>query len=256
MSRATAKAIRAWMLTLMGRQAPQTEQDALANVALSLPAFQARFSAEAFCVASIDAIAQTERFWNEAGVARALDTWCKINAPEDTHALPPEAESAPLDTPGKHWVANFLRAGSDAEAIRSLGLIRAKHREAFAWLLKTNDRAASIAVMHRWNPPSTTSEMVEEWDNEQEIRRRARKIAMDASARAWDRRGFNFRGKIMDVFVRIVKMHAPQHAWAMWEEWDALAHPVVIDVASVPASVPVAFPSPPAVEIGAGLFGD
>lgn len=153
MTKATTVQVRQWMLSLMARQAPQSVDDAKANIALSLPALKMRFQAETFCAGSIDAIAGTERFWNEAAVTRGLEAWERAHAPQDVTALPPEAEAAPFGLAGKNWVAGFYRCEDDEAMIRRLELIRCYAVPVFVWLANREPRAASIVVRMGWHVP-------------------------------------------------------------------------------------------------------
>lgn len=236
MSKATRKSTRTWMLGLIGRQGVSGSVDDIeAQIALSLPAFIARFPSEAFCAASLDAVAGAEKFWNEARVMAALEAWQRSNEPAGP-ALPAQAAAAPVSEQAKHWLAGFYRAGDDRQAARALDLMRAQSPEAYEYVCRADLRAADIAVARRWPIPRTARDMADEWDDEAGIRRIARRLALETSGDAYGTNRFNFREFLMATLARTVKIHAPQHGWAMLDEWDQIAHPpVTIDAVVVPS---------------------
>lgn len=248
MTKATAKHVRQWMLSLMARQAPQSEADVKAAVALSLLAMQLRFPAETYCQASLDAVAATERFWNEAGVSRALEAWRSTNAPQDVAALPPEAESAMVSREAKLWLAMWYRADSDTAAERTLDLIRARSDEAFAYLMRVDVRAADIAVWRKWAPHSRDS-LAMDWQDEAVIRSYARRIA--AIERGPSRMQASLWQIVFNTFVQIVKVNAPQHQDAMLDELRWIASG---GAAGEAEPIPVAFQAPPAVMFDDEMF--
>jgi hypothetical protein len=260
MSKATKVEIRRWMLAVMARQAAQSEADVQANVALSLAAFQSKFPAEAFCGTSIDYVVGNEKFWNEAAVMRRMSEWCDANAPAAA-ALPPEAANAPVSEEAKQWLAFYYRAPDDAQAVRCLDLLRSHSPQAFAYLMRVDINAASIAVYRKWFV-ATPADLAADWDDEAGIRQRARRVVetmRDTSA--GDVRPvhqFTSIGQaltlkatgmvILNAMVHAVKLHAPQHAEALLDELRSIKQPVEI----VP--VPVAFSTSPTVDIAASLF--
>jgi len=219
MTKATRGAVRTWLLTLMARQAPQSEHDVKAAIALSLPSLQLKFPAEAFCQASIDVIAATERFWNEAGVTKALDAWWRENDTTPVRSLHPEAETAPVSDPAKHWLAGFYTAADDHHATRQLDLIRAYSAEAYGYLVQHDHRAASIAVWRKWEVPYAPSDLANDWDDEQGIRERVRKLASldrssGLSSLVWK--------VAANTLIQAVRHHAPQHRDALVDELKSL----------------------------------
>lgn len=172
--KATKRAAARWLLELMGRQVPQSVTDAKRNAETATPAFAARFEAAAFCQASQDAIAGTERYWNEASVSRALDTWCKANLGTPEVAFLPEVDAAPLSPGGKHAYARFLRAADEPSALAALGLMRNLEPEAFDWVARNDAAAASFVVGRGWRLALDAQELRAEWDDEEAVRARAR----------------------------------------------------------------------------------
>lgn len=174
--KATKRAVARWLLELMGRQVPQSVVDAKRNAETATSAFAARFEAAAFCQASQDTIAGAERYWNEASVSRALDTWCKANLGAPDVSYPPEVDAAPLSPSGKHAYARFLRADDDVSAIAALGLMRDLEPEAFDWVAHNDLRAASFVVGRGWRLAMSAEELRQEWDDEDAVRARARAL--------------------------------------------------------------------------------
>jgi hypothetical protein len=236
------------MLSLMARQAPQSEADVKAAVALSLPAMQLRFPAETYCQASLDAVAATERFWNEAGVTRALETWQSANSPQSTTALPVEAETAPVSPEAKQWLAHWYRATEDEQCARALDLIRSRSEEAFAYLVRVDMRAADIAVWRKWAPPARETLMAD-WDDEAGIRRRVRKLV--ALPRGPSRLQAGLWNIAFNALVQAVKVNAPQHADALLDELRWIASG---GLAAEVGPIPVAFQAPPMVEFDDEMF--
>lgn len=233
MTKATKRDVRKWILTLTARQAVHCSVDELeVQVGLAIPALIARYSAETFCQASIDAVAAAERFWSEAGTVKALDAWCQANQPKTFSALPEQAENAPLARIHKLWLAHFYRAGDDVAAASALDLIRAQDTIAFEYLCRTDDNAISIAIRRGWMP-RTRDGLAADWDDEEGIRRLVRKIAREAPSRGWGtpkvtREGasqFNFRGMLLETLARMVGMHARQHGPAMFDELNSMLRP-------------------------------
>jgi hypothetical protein len=213
--KATRASVRTWLLTLMARQAPQSEHDVKAAVALSLPSLQLKFPAEAFCQASIDHIAATERFWNEAGVTKALDAWWRQNDTTPVRSLPPEAEAALVSQAAKYWLAGFYNATDDTQAARQLDLIRGHSPEAYEYITRNDPRAASIAVWHKWWVPRTSAELAADWDDEQAIRQKVRALCqIERSA------GFMplIWSAAMKSLIQAVRLHAPHHKDALVDE--------------------------------------
>lgn len=173
------------------------------------------YDVEAFQTDSREAVAATLKWWREADIRERLDTWVSINI-QSRHALPPEAEAALVSQEGKHWVALFYRAKDDARQVRALDLIRAHSDEAYGWLLRTEPRAADIAVWKRWDTPRHGDALAAEWSDEDDVRTMARKIALQASTR------FGYRDFLMITFARVIRVHAPQHGRAMLDEWNKL----------------------------------
>jgi len=247
MAKATQKQTRTWILTVMARQAVTMSTDQVEIQArLSLPAFIARFPADCFCAASADAVCATERYWNEAKVTQALETWQRANAPVTSNVLPPEADAAPLSMDGKLWLIGWYRADTDPQAERSLELMRAKSDEAFGWLIKNDVRAADIAVWRKWVPRSRT-DLAADWDDEAGVRRLAARIATEAPMNGQGQHGFSYRGFLLQTLARAVSLHAPQHGPAMFDELRWIA-------AGSPSEAPEI--AAPAVDIDLGMFGD
>jgi hypothetical protein len=242
--------VREWMLLLMARQAVTLSvDDVKAQVALSLPAMTVRFPAEAFCAESLDAIAGTERYWNEAGVSKALDAWWKAHQPA-LAALPQEAEDAPLDMPGKQWVAYFYRATDDAAAALALSLIQAKDAAAYGYLLRTSATADSIARERDWRVPLTHAELAYEWDDPERIKAAFGKV-LGMRGRILDERHSTaveatVWGVAYTALVTAVRIHAPRHLH--------LLDPAQLREVREP--VPPIVALPPVVTPEAGLFGD
>lgn len=246
MAKATQKQVHAWILLVMSRQAANmSATEAETQAKLSRAAFAARFPADCFCAASVDHVCATERYWNEAKVTQALEAWQSANAPRST--MPPEAENAPVSNEAKHWLAHWFRAETDPAADRALDLIRTRSDEAFGYLMVHDHRAASVAVWKHWPVPRTPIELAAEWDDEDGIRRLARRIATEAPARGQGTNGFSYRSFLLETLARTVKLHAPQHGPAMFEElrW----------IAAGGAAVPVEAERAPPVDIELGMFG-
>lgn len=227
------------MLGVIARQGvSMSVDDVEAQIALSLPAFVARFPAETFCAASLDAVCATERFWNEARIIAALEAWRTANEPSGP-ALPAQAEAAPVSNEAKRWLASWYRAEDDRAAERALDLIRSYCDEAWIYLCREDTRAADIAVVKRWHVPGETR-----YWSETDVREAVHKAV---SLRGGISRFEIVIGQIaLNTLVQAVRVNAPQHGEALIEElrWVAAGKP------SEP--VPVAFP--PSTE--AGLFGD
>ena len=241
MTKATTTQVRTWMLALMARQAPQPVDDAKAAVAMSLPSLKLKFPAEAFCQASIDAIAGAERFWNEAGVTRALEAWWRANDTSPVSALPPEAASAPVSDEAKGWLSGYYRAENDHAAGRALDLIRRHSPEAFGYLTKTESLAASLAVTHRWHT-MTPIELAADWDDEARIREMAHKIVELRGSGT--QLGTSAASIALNVLVQAIKVNAPQHGPALFDELRWIA-----------AGCPTEPANPPPVILSQGLFG-
>lgn len=256
MSKATRKHTRQWMLMVMGRQhafmGDDAEVNAEAAVSISIDAFIAKFPAQILCAASIDAVAASVRFWNEGAVMAALDNWRQANEPSGP-ALPAQAEAAPVSRDAKVWLGAFYRAENDRQAERALDLIRGHSDEAWAYLCRHDMRAADIAVARRWYVPRSRAELSDEWDDEQGIRERVRRLG---ELRTATQQPYNprYRGAhewpavvwsvAAKMLTEAVRRHAPQHAWALVEELKALQ-----------TGRPVDAPPPPMV-ITQSLFGD
>lgn len=241
MAKATKIQVKRWLMGVRARMGIQeTTADAEAAVALSQAAFIARFPAASFCESSMDAVAGSERFWNEAALIKALTVWQVVNEPTST--LPPEAENAPVSTPAKHWLARFYRARDDDEAERALDLIRSLNEEAFTYLAQNDTRAASIAVWRKWMPP-TRADLAADWDDEEKVRAMVRKIL--AVQRDASRYRNNLFLIVFNTFVQVIKVNAPQHGPAMFDEMRWIAG------GGIDVPVPIAMPKTPF-----NLFGD
>jgi hypothetical protein len=162
-----------WILAVMAKQAvSMSAEEAEKQAKLSAPAFQSRYAAEAFCNRSLDHVAASERYWNEAAIMKSLDAWQAKETPAGS-ALCDAAQRAPLDVAGKYWVDRFMGAESDPAAHRVLMLIERYHEAAYRWLLIEDPRASSIAVYHRMQWRSR-ADYAAEWDDEQAVRRAVR----------------------------------------------------------------------------------
>lgn len=226
MTKATKSHTKTWLLGTMGRMVPSGGvNDAKAAAELAAPSFMARFPAEAMCAEAQDHVVMTERFWSEAAVAKALGDWWDKHQPAG-NGMPPEALAYPGPDEAKHWIACFVRAIGDSEATRALDLIRSKDTAAFAYLLRTNDVAASIAVRNRWRPPRTPADLQAEWDDPIGI------LSCVAKLRA---RPPMWRG-LLELLRAAVTAHAAHHA-RLVPTAEALINGDDLPVAAVPASV-------------------
>ena len=241
MTKATTVQVRTWLLALMARQAPQGVDDAKAAVAMALPSFKVKFPAEAFCQSSIDAIAGAERYWSEAGVTRALDAWWRANDTAPVSSLPPEAASAPVSDEARQWLAGYYRAENDHAAGRALDLIRRHSPEAFGYLTKNESLAASLVVTHRWHTV-TPIELAADWDDEARIREMAHKVVELRGSGT--QLGISAASIALNVLVQAVKINAPQHGPALFDELRWIA-----------AGCPTEEPAPPPATLTQGLFG-
>lgn len=244
MAKATKLQVKRWLMGIRARMGMKEDiRDAEAAVALSQEAFIARFPAASFCESSMDAVAGSERFWNEAALIKALTIWQVLNEPSST--LPPEAENAPVSTPAKHWLARFYRARDDDEAERALDLIRSLNEEAFTYLVQHDTRAANIAVWRKWMPP-TRADLAADWDDEEKVRAMVRKIL------AYPRDPSRYRESlfliVFNAFVQVIKVNAPQHGPAMFDEMRWIAG------GGIDATEPATIVPPEPSEFN--LFGD
>lgn len=143
------------------------------QIALATPTFMMRFPAEAYCQASMDAVASEVITWNEARVVAAMEAWW-TKANPDKAGLPPQAETAPLDDIGKQWASFWFRAADNHQAIRALALISTldSARECYAWLLRTDANAAAIAVQRGWTDPNrySAAALAAEWGDPEAVR--------------------------------------------------------------------------------------
>lgn len=159
MKHATNKEVRTWLLLVMARLPSNIigdEREAEAKVQMMAPGLAQSYPQATFTEASLNYVLADLQWFREADVRVRLDHWRKIYLP-DLSSLPDAAAQAPLDDNGKNWVARWLRCQTDREALASLELIRAYHISAFAWLLRTDTRAASLAVTHGWRDPASNS---------------------------------------------------------------------------------------------------
>ena len=172
--KATKKAIRVWMLGVMAKQrVSMSVAEVDDQIALATPTFMMRFPAEAYCQASMDAVASEVITWNEARVVAAMEAWWAKENPDKT-GLPPQAETAPLDHIGKQWAAFWFRATDDRKAVSALALISTlgSARECYAWLLRTDTAAAAIAVRRGWTDPNrfSAAALATEWADPETVR--------------------------------------------------------------------------------------
>lgn len=244
MAKATKLRVKTWLMNVRARVVnKESEIDALAAAELSQDAFIARFPAASFCQSSLDAVAGSVQFWNEAALIKALTVWQAVNEPSST--LPPEAENAPVSMPAKHWLARFYRARDDDEAERALDLIRSLNEEAFTYLAQHDTRAASIAVWRKWMPP-TRADLAADWDDEEKVRAMVRKIL------AYPRDPSRYRESlfliVFNAFVQTIKVNAPQHSEAALNEmrWIAGGGVDAVEAITIGAPEPSEF----------NLFGD
>jgi hypothetical protein len=167
MKRATTKEVRTWLLMVMARM-PATsvgdEREAEAIVQMMAPGLRDSYPQAAFTEASLQSVCADLQWFREADVRERLDRWRKVNLP-DASTLPDEAAKAPVDEDGRNWIARWLRATTDKDAATYLSLIQAHHKPAFAWLLRTDTRAAGIAVRRGWPDPNanTLESLQAEW---------------------------------------------------------------------------------------------
>lgn len=224
MAKATKKQVRVWCLGVIARQGVSMSVDEVeVQMGLSVPALAARFPAEAFCAACLDHVAGTERHWNEARVSSAIAEWVRVNEVQPVSTLPPEAESAPVDSLTKRWLGHYYRATDDPTAARALDLVMAYSPEAFSYLLRHDTNAAYIAVNRGWRLPRTDAEMQAEWDDPVGISRLVRKYSDP-----WD-------GPAMNLLRSIVHRRAWQHEHLIPED--------AISVAAEPVT-PILMPPP------------
>jgi hypothetical protein len=150
--------LRKWLLLLMGRMPVTMSADEVeTKIQLMVPGLQIAYPAEVFCEASLHYVSADLEFFREHDIRALLDRWQRVNLPDETKGLPPEAASAPLNDEGKQWAAFWFRhAHSDESARGALLLIRSKHLECFSWLLRSNVQAAAIAVRLGWVEPGST----------------------------------------------------------------------------------------------------
>lgn len=252
MSKPTKKSVRSWMLLVMARMrafvGENAAQECEAAVSLSLDALIMRFpDASVFCQSSLDHVATTERFWNEAAVVKSLDKWVSSQAPA-SQELPPEAEAAPISRMGKLLYRDFLTASDDFAAINVLGRMRDMEPDAFDWVVRHDHSAAGYAVRKAWRPTPTEHELASEWDDEAFVIRTARAIRSMERTTPWNA---SLQNIALNTFLSCVAFHAKQHFETA--KWELSRYPdqTVMD------AVPVAFPAlsgPPAVEITNGLF--
>lgn len=152
MVKATKKQVRVWCLGLLAKQAISLSVDEVeAQLALSIPALAVKFPAEAFCSASLDHVAGTVRYWNEARVIESLTDWSRANNAE-VCLYGPEADAAPFGLTGKWWIDRFYRKTDDRSAEVHLGMMRSYCPEAFHYLLKHDTRALDVATWKGWIP--------------------------------------------------------------------------------------------------------
>jgi hypothetical protein len=159
MKRATTKEVRTWLLLIMARLPGNIigdEHEAEAKVQMMAPGLANSYPQPAFTEASLNFVLADLQWFREADVRTRLDRWRKTYLP-DLSTLPDAAAQAPLDDEGRNWVARWLRCDTDRHAVASLGLIRAYHQPAFAWLLQTDVRAASFAIRRGWRDPEANS---------------------------------------------------------------------------------------------------
>ena len=213
MIKATRKQVRAWCLNLVARQVTRLSVDDMeAQLVMTIPSLIARFPAAAFCQVSLDAVAATQRFWNEAGVTQALDSWTRLNLAPEGRTLPPEVEAAPVSDRAKMWLVGFYRATDDPGRIRALDLIRAKSDEAFNYLARTDTEAASIIVRRGWSTPVTRQDREIDWDGERSILDKARRIRALPRDTAYQAM---LQDAALRLLVNAVTAYAPQHLPAM-----------------------------------------
>jgi hypothetical protein len=236
MIKATRKQVRVWMLGVLAKQGTARSVDETERViALALPTLQVRFPAEAFCQTSMDAAVAANLTWNEAGIIRALEGWRAENAAKGFR-LPDEVTSAPVSPQARQWLVGWYKPLDEAGAERELALIRDKCPEAYAYLVRIDTRAAEIATWRRWHVPLSEADLAVDWDDEAAIRAKARAVA----ANPW------MRGPLLKWLATCVRLHAPQHGPALFDELNAIAHPEPIE------PPPPALPAPS----GGGLYGD
>lgn len=202
------------------------------------------YGAEVFCEGSREAVSATLRFFKEPDIRERLDVWCRINI-QDVHALPQEAEDAPVSREIKLWLAMFYRADTDDKAERALDVIRGHSEDAFGWLVENDTRAASAAVWRKWVTPARTS-LAAEWDDPAMIQEMARKLC------TLPRGPSRVQARIFDIglaaLVQAIKVNAPQHGEALFAELHWIA-------SGGRAAETVTVP-PPLPEITTGMFGE
>lgn len=90
MAKASQKLVRQWCLGVGARMnVSGTPDEFNIQLQLTVPALCDRFPAEAFCAASLNHAAASERYWNEARITASLSEWVRDN-------LYPKRVSEPL----------------------------------------------------------------------------------------------------------------------------------------------------------------
>lgn len=261
MSRPTKKHVTDWLTMVMARVQKQGTQEEADKTALFFaPAFIAKYQAADLDQNSLNAVGGAVKYFNQANVEEALDAHLATRRATEAgaRALPPEAARAPVGDEAKQWLAFYYGAMDDATSIRRLDLIRSQSAQAFGYLTSVDSFAASVAVRRGWYVPTQTN-LAAEWDDEEGIRRLVQSIVTqgrEGSVReVRPIEGFRSIGQalvlkstgmvVLGALIQAVKVNAPQHAWVVVDELKYIKNGEPVDVA---------FPAPPAVVIGKGMF--
>jgi hypothetical protein len=146
--------------------------EADAKTQIMAPSLSQSYPLAAFNEESANYVLIDLEWFREADIRQRLNRWRQQHLPE-SDALPEAAATAPVDIDGRNWIARWLRVEpTDRGAAATLTLVRRYHPAAFAHLLKTDIRAAEMAVRLGW--ASDSSDRAAEWSDPETVRRAIR----------------------------------------------------------------------------------
>ena len=191
------------------------------------------YPAAAFCVDSFQACAREVTFLpSVAELHKRIGEWWEEHRPRPPSLMPPEAIEAPVDIPGRGWIALWLRRSAEgngeAQAV-ALDLIRQQHADAFAWIVSRYPKAEAIAAQRKWPVvagEAREAELRAEWSNPARIAE-AVTVAVADQAQA---------AVALRLLRAVVGRHAP-HMAALVPAWPLESEPrdpPTIDMLALP----------------------